>query len=107
MLLSFSRASKAPPSIQYSSRMKPNLSSASAPSITYLVDHQDSKPQPGQKVSFLAPEYDKKYVNQLDSYFSTVEDENVNMKAANYISSVRESFKLERLNSERKICHGQ
>ncbi|XP_021727663.1 uncharacterized protein LOC110694803 [Chenopodium quinoa] len=100
-LLSFTRASKSSSNLQYSSRMRPNLSSASVPSITYLVDHQDFNPQPRQKVSLFVPEYNYKSVNEFESYFSTVDDENVNMKAANYISSVRERIKLERINSER------
>ncbi|KMT09669.1 hypothetical protein BVRB_6g131190 [Beta vulgaris subsp. vulgaris] len=106
-LLSFSRTSKSSASAQYTSRIRPNLSSASVPSITYVVEHQDLKPQPRQKVSYLVPEYDYNSVNQFESYFSTVADENVNMKAVSYISTVKERFKLERINSERKICRDQ
>uniref|UniRef100_A0A803KWL8 Uncharacterized protein n=1 Tax=Chenopodium quinoa TaxID=63459 RepID=A0A803KWL8_CHEQI len=101
-LFSFTRASKSSQNVHYSNnRMRPNLSSASVPSITYLVDHQDFNSQPRQKVSLFVPEYTYKSVNEFESYFSTVDDENVNMKAASYISSVRERFKLERINSER------
>ncbi|KNA04150.1 hypothetical protein SOVF_202350 [Spinacia oleracea] len=107
-LLSFTRTSKSSSDVQYNSRVKPNWVCTSVPSITYLVDHQDSKPQPRQKVSFLAvSEYDYNVLNGFESYISTAGDENVNMKASSYISSVRERFKLERINSERQIYHDQ
>lgn len=106
-LFSFSRASKSCSGVQYTSRMKPSYqSSASVPPITYLVDHKDTKPKGRPKVSLFVPEYhDSSSFNELESYLSSAGDENVNMKAASYISTVREKFKLERMNSERKISH--
>ncbi|KAK3183830.1 hypothetical protein Dsin_031116 [Dipteronia sinensis] len=99
--------------MQYStsSKVKPSQSSSATASVGYVVHHQDyliSQPK-AQKVSFIVP--DNNNVNNRDKYLSQFEtifgvagdggDECVDIKAASYISSVQERFKLERLNSER------
>ncbi|KAJ9152708.1 hypothetical protein P3X46_026243 [Hevea brasiliensis] len=66
--------------------IKPSQSSPSAPSVGFLV-HQEYIIAP--------PKQNKGYT------YGVPGDESVDMKAASYISSVQERFKLEQSNSER------
>ncbi|KAI9177495.1 hypothetical protein LWI28_015941 [Acer negundo] len=96
--------------MQYStsSKVKPSQSSSATASVGYVVHHQDyliSQPT-AQKVSFIVPDNNNmnnrdKYLSQFETIFGVAGDECVDIKAASYISSVQERFKLERLNSER------
>ncbi|KAL4332943.1 hypothetical protein GQ457_07G000440 [Hibiscus cannabinus] len=63
--------------------------------------HQDYKVSQPKQVSFFIPA-DKKRENlsQIDTFFGVAGDEAVDIKAATYISSVQERFKLERNNPE-------
>ncbi|KAI6700858.1 hypothetical protein NL676_015182 [Syzygium grande] len=103
--LPFYKAAKLPTSsVQYSSRVMPNQSSPSAATtrVAFVV-HQDVISQPkAQKVSFMVPDKGRDSLGQFDKLFGMPGDESVDLKAANYISSVQERFKLERVNSERK-----
>lgn len=88
-LMPFYRAAKPSNStVQYSTSkvVKPSQSSASV-AFLHVQDCVVSA-QPKQKVSFILPET----------------DDAVDMKAATYITSVQERFKLERVNSERVKC---
>ncbi|PQP94478.1 uncharacterized protein Pyn_35386 [Prunus yedoensis var. nudiflora] len=110
-LMPFYRAAKpSTTSMQYSSmgmassKVKP--SQASPNTAAYSVDFMDYviAAQPNQKVSFIVPAAD--HSSQLKQQFdhkhygaAAAGDESVDMKAATYISSVQERFKLERINS--------
>ncbi|KAJ4729483.1 Dynein heavy chain 1, axonemal [Melia azedarach] len=94
-------ASKSSPTVQYSSKVKPNQSSPAAASVGYVIA------QPKPKVSFIVPTHDNNNNNnnnnrdklsQLEKLYGVVGDESVDSKAASYISSVQERFKLERVN---------
>ncbi|EXC33380.1 hypothetical protein L484_010790 [Morus notabilis] len=91
--------------VQYTSSkaMKP-ISQSSAPSVPASVGfvvHQDYvKP----KVSFVLPDNTRDLPVQFDNLYGISVDEGVDTKAATYISSVQERFKLERINSERMKC---
>ncbi|KAF8013110.1 hypothetical protein BT93_I1090 [Corymbia citriodora subsp. variegata] len=103
--LPFYKAAKLPSSAaQYSSKVTPNQSSPSAAKtrVAFVV-HQDVISQPMvQKVSFIVPDKGRDSPGQFDKVFSMPSDESVDLKASNYISSVRERFKLDRVNSEWK-----
>ncbi|PON95398.1 hypothetical protein TorRG33x02_089200 [Trema orientale] len=107
-LMPFYRAAKPNSStttttVQYTSKVKPSQSSPSAASVGFLV-HQDYViAQPKPKISFILPPESRDSVVQLDNLYGVAVDESVDSKAASYISSVQERFKLERVNSERMI----
>ncbi|GAB2278420.1 hypothetical protein Dimus_013104 [Dionaea muscipula] len=68
-------------------------------SVEYLVN-QDMKPQPMLQNNIVSRPSTSSYyshdsVGRLSNYFCAVDDERVNMRASNYISSVRERFRLE------------
>ncbi|KAE8694413.1 hypothetical protein F3Y22_tig00110783pilonHSYRG00177 [Hibiscus syriacus] len=100
-LAPFYRAAKpAVPAMQYTKSVKPNQDSATTASFSFRV-HQDYKVSQPKQVSFFIPS-DKKQENlgQIDTFFGFAGDEAVDIKAATYISSVQERFKLERNDSE-------
>ncbi|KAK3412990.1 uncharacterized protein LOC104419130 [Eucalyptus grandis] len=103
--LPFYKAAKLPASgAQHSSKVMPRQSSplAATAKVAFMV-HQDMISQPkAQKVSFIVPNKGRDSLGQFDMVFGMPGDETVDLKATNYISSVRERFKLERVNSERK-----
>ncbi|PON61286.1 hypothetical protein PanWU01x14_146630 [Parasponia andersonii] len=106
-LMPFYRATKLNSSttttVQYTSKVKPSQSSPSAASVGFSV-HQDYViAQPKPKVSFILPHESRDSVVQLDNLYGMAVDETVDSKAASYIYSVQERFKLERVNSERMI----
>lgn len=72
-------------------------SSKSTTSVGFMV-HQEYAPNP--KVSFIVAGENSATFSQLDRVFSYPSDEAVDLKASNYISSVKERFKLEQINSE-------
>ncbi|KAL9241794.1 hypothetical protein vseg_015860 [Gypsophila vaccaria] len=80
----------------------PNPYPDSSAYITYLMAYQDMmQPQPRQALSVVLPDYgynnnNKSGMSDFESYFTTVADENVNMKASVYISSVRDRLELEK-----------
>ncbi|KAE8697088.1 hypothetical protein F3Y22_tig00110633pilonHSYRG00026 [Hibiscus syriacus] len=78
----------------------PNQASTMTASFSLRV-HQDYKVSQTKQVSFFIPA-DKKRENlsQIDTFFGVAGDEAVDFKAATYISSVQERFKLERNSSE-------
>ncbi|ONI19962.1 hypothetical protein PRUPE_3G308000 [Prunus persica] len=104
-LMPFYRAAKpSTTSMQYSSKVKP--SQASPNTAAYSVGFMDYviAAQPNQTVSFIVPAAD--HSSQLKQQFdhkhygaAAAGDESVDIKAATYISSVQERFKLERINS--------
>ncbi|GMH06858.1 hypothetical protein Nepgr_008698 [Nepenthes gracilis] len=100
MPLSLYKAVKTPPAAHSMSKIKPKQSSPAAASVGYLVN-QDMKPQTLQQVSFIvSPDDGEDSIGHVDNYFGAIADERVNMKAAHYISCVRERFRLERINSD-------
>lgn len=98
----YNRASKKLEELEYTSTMKVKLMSSfykapkpsSTTSVCYLVN-QDVKPLSIPTLSYLIPDSKYDTVNHLDSYFGAVADETVNMKASNYISSVKARFRHE------------
>ncbi|GMN57491.1 hypothetical protein TIFTF001_026595 [Ficus carica] len=88
--------------------MKPIISQSTTPSVPasvagFLVpqDYVISA-QPKPKVSFILPDNSgSDSLVQFDNLYGVAVDESVDSKAASYISSVQERFKLERINSER------
>ena len=87
--------------VQYTSKVKPSQSSPAAASVGFLV-HQDYViAQAKPKVSFILPAESRDSVVQLENLYGVAVDESVDSKAATYISTVQERFKLERINSER------
>lgn len=97
-LMSFHRAAAKPSStVQYTSKVKPSQSSPSTASVEFLL-HQDyvfAQP-PKQQVSFIVPADSSQHENLI---YGLAADENIDMKAASFISSVQERFRLEHLNS--------
>lgn len=77
--------------------------SVSGPSVGFIIVKQDQGFAPQKpKVAFVVPD-DNSYGKLENFYGGAVEDdEAVDAKAARYISTVRERFLLERVNSERK-----
>ncbi|XVF16179.1 hypothetical protein REPUB_Repub10bG0009400 [Reevesia pubescens] len=99
-LTSFYRAAKSAPTMQYTTRVKPNQGGSTTASVSFRV-HQDymNISQPKQ-FSFIVPaDKNRENLSQVDNFFG-VADESVDLKAASYISSVQERFKHERNNSE-------
>lgn len=106
-LMPFYRSPKSSSSnLQYTSKViKPSQASPSAPSVGFYV-HQDYiiAPPKQNKVSFIIappPDGNRERLAQFDKVYGLPGDESVDIKAASYISSVQERFKLERSNSER------
>ncbi|GAB2253964.1 hypothetical protein Droror1_Dr00021773 [Drosera rotundifolia] len=89
-------------SSQHTKKVKPKHA---ASSIGYVMNQDIMKPQPMHNVSYILPTddvmtgYSHDSMSQLGGYFCAVDDERVNMKAANYISCVRERFRVEGINS--------
>lgn len=87
-----------------SSKVKPSQAYPLPSSVGFLVhNHKDyhviatqAQAQPKQKITFIVPpsHADRKQQQQLDQNHAG--DDMVDMKAATYISSVQERFKLER-----------
>ncbi|XVE67675.1 hypothetical protein DITRI_Ditri09bG0007200 [Diplodiscus trichospermus] len=101
-LTPFYRAAKPTPAMQYSTKVKPNQASSTTASFSFRV-HQDMVPQPKQ-VSFIVPaDKNRENLSQIENFFGVAGDESVDIKAATYISSVQERFKLEPNNSERMM----
>ncbi|KAG2714910.1 hypothetical protein I3760_03G050600 [Carya illinoinensis] len=93
--------------VQYTSKLaKPSQSSPSTASVGFQVHQDYVASQPKQKVSLMVPADDSRDLisSQYDSLSGMVADETVDAKAATYISSVQERFKLERMKSEHKKC---
>ncbi|KAF5479840.1 hypothetical protein F2P56_000629 [Juglans regia] len=105
-LMSFQRAVKPSSVVQYTSKAKPSQSSPSTASVGFLLHQDYVVSQPKQKVSFIVPADNSRDLisSQYDSLYGIAADETVDTKAATYISSVQERFKLERMKSERKKC---
>ncbi|XVF13895.1 hypothetical protein REPUB_Repub09cG0008900 [Reevesia pubescens] len=103
-LTPFYRAAKPAAAVmQYTTKVvKPNqASSTTTNSVSFRV-HQDYMISQPKQVSFIVPvDKNSKNLSQIDNFFGVADDESVDMKAATYISSVQERFKLERNNSER------
>lgn len=68
--------------------------SSSNTSVSYLIN-QDQKPLSVPTLSYVVPDTKIDSVNHMDSYLGAVADETVNMKASNYISSVKARFRHE------------
>ncbi|KAF3435260.1 hypothetical protein FNV43_RR22347 [Rhamnella rubrinervis] len=110
----YSRAAKPSSTVQYMSTtkvVKPSQSSPSTASVGFVhVQDYVISGQPKQKVSFILPENTRESAaaaaafGKFDSSHGAAIDDAVDMKAAIYISSVQERFKLERVNSERIKC---
>ncbi|XP_044503373.1 uncharacterized protein LOC123223938 [Mangifera indica] len=95
------RAAKTASNVQNNSKvMKPSRSAAATASMGYAVHQQKANfvAEPKPKIWFIVQAADNnRKVNHSDNLFG---DEMVDDKAANYIASVKERFKLERTNSE-------
>ncbi|XP_022741540.1 uncharacterized protein LOC111293083 [Durio zibethinus] len=101
-LTPFYRAAKPAPAMQYTSKVKPNQASSTTTSVSYRVQQEYLNISQPKQVSFIIPaDMNRENLSQIDSFFGFAGDESVDMKAASYISSVQERFKLERSNSER------
>ena len=100
-LMPFYRAAKPSSTVQYTTKVKPSQSSPSTASVEFLV-HQDYYvfAQPKQKVAFIVQDNSRDLISPYDNLYGMPGDESVDTKAASYISSVQERFKLERINSE-------
>ncbi|XVF60018.1 hypothetical protein PTKIN_Ptkin08bG0008900 [Pterospermum kingtungense] len=99
-LMPLYRAAKpTPAAMQLTTNVKPNQTTTS---VSFRV-HQDYMVSQPKQVSIILPATDKNRENlsQIDSFFGVACDESVDVKAASYISTVQERFKLERNNSER------
>ncbi|KAA8548246.1 hypothetical protein F0562_004493 [Nyssa sinensis] len=119
LAMSFYRAAKpSSSSVQYSSKVKPSPPPSSTASVGYVASSSSNAlveryvvnpdyvtPQPKPKLSFLVPEInggrDSYSSCKFDNPYGGAGDESVDVKAATYISSVQERFRLERVNSER------
>ncbi|XWS40573.1 hypothetical protein CRYUN_Cryun17cG0007400 [Craigia yunnanensis] len=100
-LTPFYRAAKPPPAMQYTTKVKPNQASSTTASVSFRV-HQDYMISQPKQVSVILPaDKNRENLSQIDNFFGVTGDESVDSKAATYISSVQERFKLERNNSER------
>ncbi|XP_060192617.1 uncharacterized protein LOC132622101 [Lycium barbarum] len=85
--------------------------SSSSAGVDFIMNQEQVTIPHKPKISFYispTPEStDREYSNSSTtattySNYAKVDNENVDLKAANYISSVQERFRLERINSERK-----
>lgn len=93
LVVPFYKAGKpASSTVQFSSKVKPSQSFPSTTS-TYVLA------QPKPKVSFVLPDTGR----DLESLYGVAVDESVDIKAASYISSVQERFKLERVKCQ-EMC---
>ncbi|XP_021299253.1 uncharacterized protein LOC110427933 [Herrania umbratica] len=102
-LAPFFRAAKPPAAaaMQYTTKVKPNQTSSTTASVSFRV-HQDYMVSQPKQVSFIvSTDKNRENLSQIDNFFCVAGDESVDIKAASYISSVQERFKLERNNSER------
>ncbi|KAB2084757.1 hypothetical protein ERO13_A05G337200v2 [Gossypium hirsutum] len=98
-LTPFYRAVKGVPTRQYSSKVKPNQGSSTSASISFRV-HQDYMISQPKQISYIVPgDKNRENLSQIDNFFGVTGDESVDIKAATYISSVQERFKLETQNS--------
>lgn len=111
LVMSFIRASK--PSITTTtktvktshnnhSQIKPPITGQrfASPPSSLIMNQEKVNPQPNHKVSYVIPPKTGTY-GVFDNPYGVVVDEGVDAKAATYISSVQERFKLEHLNTER------
>ncbi|KAG6400685.1 hypothetical protein SASPL_137527 [Salvia splendens] len=70
------------------------------PAVGFIIVNQEQAyPQPAPKVSFVVAERNR---GRTENFYAAAADEGVDAKAAKYISTVQERFRLERVNSERK-----
>ncbi|KAG6402877.1 hypothetical protein SASPL_135091 [Salvia splendens] len=73
---------------------------APSPAVGFIIVNQEQAfPQPAPKVSFVVAERNR---GRKENFYAGAADEGVDAKAAKYISTVQERFRLERVNSERK-----
>lgn len=79
---------------------KPAPSPSSAAVGFIIVNQEQVFPQPAPKLSYVMAERNRGRMENF--YGGAVDDEGVDAKAAKYISTVQERFRLERVNSERK-----
>ncbi|OIT22739.1 hypothetical protein A4A49_31267 [Nicotiana attenuata] len=82
--------------------------SFSSDAVGFIVNQEQAAPPLKPKVSYYIPPQSTVGSNGSTTgrgtYYGKIDtDESVDLKAANYITSVQERFKLERLNSERKL----
>lgn len=83
-------------------------SSFSSTAVDFILNQEQVTIPQNPKVSFYFPQdensidRDFKSSSTTYNYAGKLDNESVDLKAANYISSVQERFRLERINSERK-----
>ncbi|CAI9763128.1 unnamed protein product [Fraxinus pennsylvanica] len=68
-----------------------------------IVNQEQVFPQQVQKVPIVVQEKGQDSYGKLDNFYSMAGDECIDAKAASYISSVQERFRLEHVNSEREM----
>ncbi|KAK8607332.1 hypothetical protein V6N13_053073 [Hibiscus sabdariffa] len=82
--------------MQYITKVKPSQGSSTKASVDFRVrrDYMISQPK---RISFVVPgDRNRENLSHIDNFFGIVGDESVDIKAATYISSVQERFKLEK-----------
>ncbi|KAE8689394.1 hypothetical protein F3Y22_tig00110940pilonHSYRG00510 [Hibiscus syriacus] len=83
--------------MQYIAKVKPNQGSSTTASVDFRLSREDYMISQPKRISFVVPaDKNRKNLSHIDNLFGVVGDECVDIKAAAYISSVQERFKLEK-----------
>ncbi|CAA2955099.1 uncharacterized protein LOC111397730 [Olea europaea var. sylvestris] len=69
----------------------------------FIMNQEQVFPQQTQKVSIVVHEKGRDSHGKLDNFYCMAGDECIDAKAASYISSVQERFRVEHVNSEREM----
>lgn len=95
-------STKLPPKATAANSSPAPPGAAAGSAVGFIIMNQEQIfPQPTPKVAFVVADRNR---GLLENFYggAAAEDEGVDAKAAKYISSVQERFRLERVNSERK-----
>ncbi|EYU45421.1 hypothetical protein ABFS82_06G005200 [Erythranthe guttata] len=111
LVMSIYRAAKGSPANHQqpinkpATKLGPTSSSSSKMAGGIIIVNQD---QQTPKVAFVVKERNRDSYRKLENFYGgAAEDEAVDAKAARYISNVQERFRLERVNSDRKINYDE
>ncbi|KAL8049196.1 hypothetical protein ABFX02_06G005300 [Erythranthe guttata] len=115
IVMSIYRAAKGSPAnhqqpINKPAKLGPTSSSSSKIAGGIIIVNQDQvfADQQTPKVAFVVKERNRDSYRKLENFYGgAAEDEAVDAKAARYISNVQERFRLERVNSDRKINYDE